>query len=165
MTRRRLRKWAKWAFTLAAAAAAGLAIFSGLYWSRWTTVLNQASTLRFVRLSAGLLTIEEIDDKSVAGSAVWAPWQKEWSPAWDWGLSWNATPPWYLGVLYKRSAAYRGYGMSMVYPVVLTCLPAALLWYTDPPRFGPGRCHKCGYNRAGIASDKACPECGAVQAS
>jgi hypothetical protein len=165
MTRWPLRKSTKWALTLAAAAATGLAIFSGLYWSRCTTVIHHGATLRFVRLSAGLLTIEEIDDRSVAGSAVWAPWQMEWSPAWDWGLSSNATPPWYMGVLYKRSAAYRGYGISMVYPVILTSLPAALLWYTDPPSFGPGRCHKCGYNRAGIAPDKACPECGAVQIS
>jgi hypothetical protein len=31
---------------------------------------------------------------------------------------------------------------------------------TDTPRFAPGHCQHCGYNRTGIAASARCPECG-----
>jgi hypothetical protein len=54
--------------------------------------------------------------------------------------------------------------MSVLYPVLLTTIPAAFLWYQDRRRFGPQGCQKCGYDRRGLAADSKCPECGTVPA-
>jgi hypothetical protein len=56
------------------------------------------------------------------------------------------------------------FGISVLYPVALTLLPTALLWYTDRRRARQGHCGSCGYDRAGLAPTAACPECGAKPA-
>ena len=53
-------------------------------------------------------------------------------------------------------------GVSLLYPVLLTAGPAALLWYADRRRSAPGSCGRCGYDRRGLAVGVKCPECGAT---
>ena len=51
-------------------------------------------------------------------------------------------------------------------PLALFALPTAYLWWADSRRVRPGRCPKCRYDRAGLAADDPCPECGTkVQAA
>jgi hypothetical protein len=54
-----------------------------------------------------------------------------------------------------------------LWPVVLlTAIPAFLMWRTDLRlwrRGRAGRCLTCGYDRLGLAADAACPECGKAQ--
>jgi predicted Zn-ribbon and HTH transcriptional regulator len=52
------------------------------------------------------------------------------------------------------------YGISLLYPVILTSISAALLWYADRRRFKLGSCSTCGYDRRGLPADAKCPECG-----
>lgn len=60
----------------------------------------------------------------------------------------------------KRSAEGWAAGTSLLYPILLTSLPAVLLWYTDRRRPRPHACPKCSYDRRGLAPDTKCPECG-----
>src|SRR5882724_6935200 len=47
-------------------------------------------------------------------------------------------------------------------PLALTLAPAAFLWRREirRRRMPIGRCAGCGYDRAGLAPDAKCPECG-----
>jgi hypothetical protein len=65
-----------------------------------------------------------------------------------------------LAVSNPRKGTHHQYGVVLLYPVLLTALPAALLWYADCRRSKPGACGRCGYDRAGLAADAKCPECG-----
>jgi hypothetical protein len=96
-------------------------------------------------------------------------WQISRSDIWLWGRSGEVRGPgntrqWSAGVLSTRHAYGWEVGVSMMYPAALTLAPAALLWYADRRRFGPGLCKSCGYDRAGLAADAKCPECGTVPA-
>jgi hypothetical protein len=53
-------------------------------------------------------------------------------------------------------------------PALLALLPTAIAWRFDVVarrRERIGRCPKCNYDRAGIAADAKCPECGASPAN
>jgi peptidoglycan/LPS O-acetylase OafA/YrhL len=66
-----------------------------------------------------------------------------------------------LAVSNPSKGTHHRYGVALLYPVLLT---AVLLWYADRRRFAPGRCAKCGYDRAGLGAVAKCPECGTVPA-
>jgi hypothetical protein len=46
--------------------------------------------------------------------------------------------------------------------VLLTAIPASMMWATYWRCQRAGSCRWCGYDRLGLASDAACPECGTV---
>src|SRR5262245_35422113 len=68
------------------------------------------------------------------------------TPADPWRPTWRSHMPiWTVGI-----------------PVWMVILPmGALSWWLRPwaKRFPPGHCRTCGYQRAGLAPEGACPEC------
>ena len=125
--------------------------------------MNNATTLRKLWVESGLLIVQEFD--GFGGSAPEPTWSILPRRSWYWGVSIGGLfegpiGRWHAGLLCAWNRTSREYGVSLAYPVLLTSIPAALLWYADRRCFGPGRCPKCGYDRAGIAADSPCPECG-----
>ena len=160
MRRSRLRTWAKWTCTLAAGAWVALAVFSGFYECKKITVLNHRTKIRWFVVTGGLVTVHEARDPKLPSYYYTTNWWLERSTYWCWGL---AVGDWRAGVLCSlNNWSHCSYGISLLYPVILTSIPAALLWYADRRRFGPGSCMKCGYDRRGLAADAKCPECGKI---
>jgi hypothetical protein len=166
---RRLRKWAKWTCTLAAAVALGVAVLSRFYWCTWSTMCHSGEDLRYVFAARGVIRAGKLDE--IRG--IIAPSESGWfiqrSSGWSWGR-WGDDPPggsredWRAGILWRATPGAWAVGVSVLYPVGLTLIPAALLWYRDRRPFGPGLCKKCGYDRRCLAADAKCPECGTVPA-
>lgn len=159
--------WAKWACTVAAVVAVTLAVFSRFFGCWYSFATNYGNTEWSVGLDAGQLWLGRTDGWLFRNEKAGTGWSLEWSPQWRWGYSGEITGgyvwlDWHLGVLWYRTAFRSTFGTSVLYPVLLTSLPAALLWYIERRRFGPGLCAKCGYNRRGLAPDAKCPECGTI---
>ena len=165
MKRPRLRKWAKWTCTLAAGACVALAVFSRFYAWQYSTTSASGDTWWQVGVSSGQVVALRIDGTRsihVARSLGWHVWRL---PRWYWGYAGEVSPEgpiltWHAGVLYAADPRDRLAGASVLYPVALTLIPAALLWYADRRRCKPGACGGCGYDRAGLAVGVKCPECG-----
>jgi hypothetical protein len=169
MKRPRLRKWAKWACTAAALLAAGIAIGSRFFWWRCVAFREKGTVLRMIDLGGGLLQVYDIHSE-MAVQSVNEENTLVMCPQWSWGLSGQQTGPfvggdWRWGVYYKRDSLDLVHGVSLLYPVVLTLIPTALLWHADRRPSGPDACKKCGYDRRDLAPDTACPECGTVPGS
>jgi hypothetical protein len=169
MRRRRLRRWAKWTCTLAAGAAVALVVVSRFYPCGCMDVSNAGPDVREVNLGAGLIWARHYRP---IGPTYWPDGvqvRKLYIDEWCWGLS-TESPGlgfdglWHAGVLYDNAPFDLWVGVSLLYPVALTLIPAALLWYADRRPFGPGLCPKCSYDRRGLAPDAKCPECGTVPA-
>jgi hypothetical protein len=169
MRRRRVRTWAKWAATLAAVLAVGVAISSGLCSWGYRTTTADGDTLWSVGVEAGRITSRRVDGMSEVSVPPAVGWHMGWYRHWYWGYSGEVLPyrtswPWHAGVAYAQGPSLWLAGASMLYPVVLTLIPAAFLWYKDRRRFGPHACKGCGYDRRGLPADAKCPECGTVPA-
>jgi hypothetical protein len=170
MKRPRLRKWAKWMCTLAAGAIVTLAVFSRFYAWRYSTTGNPVDTRWTLAVFSGQAWLARVDRAPVDDAQTelgWSVWRYD---DWCWGYAgednpYTRTGTWHAGVLYTAIA--RGFlaGASVLYPVALTLIPAAILWYADHRRRRPGLCGSCGYDRAGLAADAKCPECGTVPAT
>ena len=79
-------------------------------------------------------------------SAYWFTRRDWWKPRWD-------SDGWWTRVL-----------IPIWLPAVVMCSAAMTAWRLDTVarrRARVGHCTKCGYDRAGIAGDAKCPECGA----
>jgi hypothetical protein len=177
MRGRRFRTWAKWWCTLAAALAVGVAVFSKFYWVDRVSISSDGATIRSVRIREGLLSwyrfkpgLPDPDARRYAEKYGGAPqWTASRTNGWFWGLPGEAGinfpgVQWHAGLLYARDPSACTIGVSAVYPVLLTTIPAAFLWYKDRRRLGPHQCKKCGYDRQGLAADTKCPECGSPPA-
>jgi hypothetical protein len=169
MKRPRLRKWAKWTCTLAAGAAVALAVFSRFYGWGYATTSNSGDTLRSSGVYSGQMLAQRWDGFRNARVPPPLGWNMRRTHNWYWGYSGEDSPygsiwTWHAGVLYAPDASGWVAGASVLYPVALTLIPAALLWYADRRRSGPHACKKCGYDRRGLAADTKCPECGTVPA-
>jgi hypothetical protein len=169
MKRPRLRKWAKWACTVAAGAAVALAVFSKYYKCRYAITSNSGDTWRSTGVAGGLIWATQSDGWRRTPSPPPLGWEMGPADRWYWGLAGEMNPPgavwdWHAGVCYARVAAFRMFGVSVLYPLALTLIPAGLLWYADRRRLRPGLCGGCGYDRRGLAADAKCPECGTVPA-
>jgi hypothetical protein len=167
MKRPRLRKWAKWTCTLAAGAVVGVAVFSGFYGLSYYTTSNSGDTWWHVSVSSGKMLAGRLGGWRRSSMPPPLGWNVRWSPGWYWGYSGEESPSskgwtWHAGVLYAPNQHGWAVGASVLYPVVLMLVPAALLWYADRRRRGPGSCGGCGYDRAGLAVGVTCPECGTV---
>jgi hypothetical protein len=166
MKRPRLRKWAKWACTLAAGVAVGAAVFSRFYSYRWHVVASDKSSQRATGLGEGLLWSAHLN--GVMPQDATRSMLKR-AEGWRWGLASDSPGSmWRGGLCCTRRGFGAQIGVSVMYPVLLTVAPAALLWYADRRRSGPYACKECGYDRRGLVgvggADAKCPECGTVAA-
>jgi hypothetical protein len=164
---RRLRKWAKWTCTVVAVLAVGQAVVSRFFAWDYHTSSNSGDSVWTVRIGTGQVLVirwEEVGQRNLKLPSEWRGW---WESYWYWGYPSEKSPydrlfTWHAGILYSPDPSFWVAGASVLYPVAVTLIPAALLWYADRRRFGPGLCTKCGYDRRGLAADAKCPECGTV---
>jgi hypothetical protein len=172
MIRRQLRRIAKWICTIAAAMVLGLAVFS-LFRSakyaydsenHWYLLEFHVAGGRswFGELREGLFTNWSAERGMFIRKPGAGSWGMEPLPSdmehWHAGFMWYRIPE--LLDVGRHTQYVREAGVNLFYPFLLAALPAGFLWWTDPGRFGPGRCRKCGYDRAGLAPAATCPECG-----
>src|SRR5262245_1847116 len=89
MKRRRLRKWAKWACTDLAVATFTTAVLSGFYSVRCARVSADQSSVRFMILRQGQLTLGKLDGPPLTPLPQWTvqPWR-----GWCWGFSGEVRP-------------------------------------------------------------------------
>jgi hypothetical protein len=165
MRRRWIRKSAKWTCTIAAAVVVGAAVFclfrSVQFWYR----PQNTRTVVMVRLVGGRLEVYKWEISRGYSQGDRYEWRVEDPGAWSWGMYYEegSGRVWRGGIrpfVYGGPMALSGGGVTLLYPFLLTAIPAGLLWWKDLRRFGPGRCRKCGYDRAGLTAATTCPECG-----
>jgi hypothetical protein len=169
MRRRWLRKWAKWLCTVAALTALGVSVLSGFRRALYVWVSKDSKTLRLVQIEGGQLFLAQWNGYDMIGFPMHEGWSIGRARTWSWGITGASNgPPWRGGFLWDRPNAIVGVawyvGASLLYPAILTTVPAALLWYADRRRSGPYACATCGYDRTGLATESKCPECGAAAA-
>src|SRR4051812_37918089 len=108
MRRPRLRKWAKWACTLAAAMALGVAVFSGLYRLEAVIAPPEEFPLWRIRVEEGevLLQREKTTAFNVESDEMMPDWQVKRHVGWRWGLrgpdNVRSRGDWHAGVLWSR---------------------------------------------------------------
>lgn len=161
----RFRKWAKWGCTVAAGVAVGLAAFSRFYWFRYATMSSDARVWFTGGLGVGVFYFSKDSAAWPSGLRPEVGWFVERRRDWYWGFAGEAAgygkgPRWRAGLGLGHDSTSLYLGVSVLYPVLVTTVPAALLWYADRRRFGAGGCPKCGYDRRGLGADATCPECG-----
>src|SRR5436190_638693 len=169
MKRPRLKKWAKWTCTLAAGAAVALAVVSRFDCWVFSVKSNSGRKSWSLGILSGRAWLARVDNVSTDDQEAkwgWRAWRYD---DWCWGYAGEDNPhvgfgKWHAGVLYAPGEWGFVAGASMLYPVALTLIPAALLWYADRRRARPGLCGGCGYDRAGLLVEVKCPECGTVPA-
>jgi hypothetical protein len=167
MRRRRVRTWAKWAATLAAGIAVGVAVASGFWWLRYNRVLEDGTTVRLFWIEGGVLRLGELDVGSANMALQLRGWRFYRRHTWDWS-TWRSSATlangarWRAGVDWQKFPKGWQANASLLWPVLLTTIPAAFLWYKDRRRFGPHACTGCGYDKSGLPADSPCPECGTV---
>jgi hypothetical protein len=169
MRRRRILKWAKWASTLAAGLAVGVMVFGVLYRCTWKAVTGDGSGVRNIAICEGAVRVVDIYGLSKSELPRHASWTLERSSGWAWGpWTWRAGTYgeriFHAGFQCWRDQYTWNFGLSLLYPVLLTTIPAAFLWYKDRRRFGRHACQKCGYDRRGLPAEAKCPECGTTPA-
>jgi len=111
-------------------------------------------------LQAGLLGVAKLSGPMADRTTRFVLQRRQ---EWHWGFS-SEDPQsvWHGGICYSVKPYVVEVGVSVLYPVLLTTIPAALLWYADRRRFGLHACKKCNYDRRGLPPDAKCPECGTV---
>lgn len=158
MRRERLRRWAKWGCTLAAVLVVGLAGFSLFRSASYAS--KNGKTVWIIVIGGGLLVFQEGDSAFVPSGRQ--GWLVRRAFEWSWGMN-GTLAVGSGGIIWeRRGRSSLTAGVTLLYPFLLTAVPAGLLWYTDRRRFGVHACQKCGYDRRGLAADAKCPECGAV---
>jgi hypothetical protein len=166
---RRPRKWAKWTCTATACAAVALAVLSRFFWFQYAVETTSGDTEWHAKVGSGLASVTRYDVFNVHTGGSPVTWTMGRSHNWYWGYAGEANPSfplgsWRAGLCCGELFNVGALGASLLYPIALTLIPAALLWYTNRRRFGPGSCKKCGYDSRGLAPDAKCPECGTVLA-
>ena len=87
--------------------------------------------------------------------------QQRWR---HWTFDMGGSMPWWEYTVYSVGTRI-GPGWTVTVDFALPAgggLALAVLsaWRLRRGRFGPGRCSRCGYSRAGLAASGVCPECG-----
>jgi hypothetical protein len=163
--KRAIYRGTRWACTLLAAALVVMLVGSR-WWAVRFTWYNRSGVARDARVAAGTAVVGVwLPNVSPKGGLVLEPctyWHTGWGfPKFSWAMA-----PWTCGFLsYFRPTTGTFYGVTLLYPVLLTGVPAAALWRRDireRRRARAGSCLACGYDRRGLAADAKCPECGAV---
>jgi hypothetical protein len=165
MRRRRFRTWAKWACTAAAAVCAGVAVLARFCPWGYGANTKSGDTHWYAGVASGQIVAGSYNGVLALRPKPPIGWDIRWSPHWYWGYRGEVSPygdaeTWHAGVMYEATSSGWSAGASVLYPVVLTLIPAAILWYADRRRLGPHACKGCGYDRSGIAAEAKCPECG-----
>jgi hypothetical protein len=167
MERRRIADWCRWGLTIAAAVLVGTAVvscFCSFVFGHGSTDGRRSWSLWVAggRLEFWVIWLAE-------PNAADSRWCIERKPAkeWRWGMEEDMRfIGWAGGVLLRHAdtptVSFQRCGTTLLYPFLLTSVPAAILWYRARRRFGPGRCVSCGYDRRGLVggADAKCPECG-----
>jgi hypothetical protein len=167
MRRGRFGTWAKWACTLAAVVAVGVAVASGV---RSCGVHFGSMSGRWgcsVQAERGTLVLLIMGDQAPVGRQRRLYLDCETAKEWRWGTEEDMRFLGWVGGVWARHAespplSVWYLGTTVLYPVLLTTIPAAFLWYKDRPPRGPHACKGCGYDRRGIAAEGPCPECGSA---
>lgn len=105
--------------------------------------VNQASE---VGIQSGCLVISHIDFPGIA--------PEPWRPV----VRWSGRPRWEWWAGREQGLHVDARRYPLWWAVVLLAAPT--LWVVGR-RWGAGRCGRCGYDRAGLGVEAACPECGA----
>jgi hypothetical protein len=160
--RRRLTPLAKWGCTLAAIASAAAAVSSTRRHCCLTFATSDA--MYSADLGEGLLSFVTIDRPTPPARQGWS-WYALPATPWRWGTSQETgvtggDTGWRAGLWCVHSSAGRAIGASTLYPIALTSIPAAFLWYKDRRPRAPHACKKCSYDRRGLPNTAPCPECG-----
>jgi hypothetical protein len=145
----------------------GVAVLGRFYQCRYTFASQKKATIGGFSVGAGLLYYFETRQVQITDWTLLKPWEWNRIDRWHWGLAGEDMLPdardgWNAGTLYMATSSMLWVGVSVVYPVLLTTIPAAFFWYKDRRRFGPHQCKKCGYDRGGLDPNAKCPECGTV---
>jgi hypothetical protein len=159
MRRGRIWTWAKWACTAAAVALTAIAVLSHVYACSYVTKSGDMNTARRVLIARTHVLVQTVHP----------------APFWDAGLDFPSaglgwywvtciTGHWRCGFFEHQSDSTLSVGVNLLYPLLLSTLPAAFLWYKDRRRFGPDACKGCGYDRRDLPAEAKCPECGTVPA-
>jgi hypothetical protein len=149
-----LRRVLKWAMSCAAVVLLVAYIGSARWIAGWATRATPTRAV-YVDLKSGWIWLSIEDSWSVPDSysgfdllkAGRQPWHVEWPfPLWE----------------HSRSANGRTRYVSVsIAPIMLAAgLVAFAMWRSDLRRMPPGACPQCGYDRAGLAFEAPCPECG-----
>ena len=155
----RIRKAVKWG---GAAMAAALAVvwFASAWWGA-----GFVSREFVCGLDPGQFIVKSGWDTGVSTRTRFeSRWRKGFSP-WGWTITWEADTHDLSG---KPIFFWEGSCMLIVplwMPIVFLGGLSAAAWRLDVlarRREHARRCVKCGYDRAGLAHDVVCPECGAA---
>lgn len=164
----RVRRFAKWI---------GLAL-SGVIATLWTASLVWEVERCDIRPGCRLTELH------LSSGQAYAAWIID--PKWDWFGPYPHSPSSYLPqaewsvtrradvwdarwfVPEWRSPRVQGPPLQSVsvplsIPLLLLATPTVWLWWRDRRFTRPGLCSLCGYDRAGLATDSVCPECGAAE--
>src|SRR4051812_35416081 len=136
MKRPRLKRWGKWACTLAAVLMVGLAVFSRFWGITYAAVFTDGDVLLNAEGKAGGIIwywqSGGIEQESAGQSRLLLTQPR----AWLWGfhdemVDAQIADGWHAGLWYGWNSEQRFLGASLVFPFVLFTIPAALLWYKD----------------------------------
>lgn len=135
----------KWTCT----ALAGLLLIAGIG-SRWYWCYYNRSQSGNIGIARGLLHV------TWQGEYYYDPPDQKWSVRrHEFPLKW-----WWSGD-FRKPGKYISIPLWM--PALLFAVPAAFMWRRDwikRRRANTNRCAHCNYDRTGLPSDRACPECG-----
>src|SRR5262249_40440186 len=149
--RRRLRRWAKWACTLAAVLALTFAMLTRFWSLQYVLCSEDRTDIRVLEIGTGLLSVTRIVVSRPLPPVPSADWGIAGCHAWHWGLQVEGpvtglTWPWRAGICWdSRGRGGWERGVSLVYPILIAAIPALLLWHVDRRGPGPHQCAKCGY--------------------
>lgn len=148
----RIRKAVKWGGTVLLVLLVGLCIFSrGRYISYLVT---KRSLLSLTRGQIGFSKSQR------DGGEFWAYFKEMLAESYDES---SLEGPYNWRFEYFRGNSDWNLSVPLWFPIALVLLPTALAWRFDilaHRRARMGNCPTCNYDRAGLAADAVCPECG-----
>lgn len=141
---------------IAACAALGLALlFGSLFELRWSTGTNAWINIGYGAVGAGRIDAAQFDLRYPD-----TPWQT--TPR-GWSLRFTGVYLVEVWPMYERDPIRTSGWLPLWIPFMCAAIPTALLWRVElrvRRRARRGLCPACGYERHGLATDAACPECG-----
>ena len=157
---RRIRTWVKWACTLLSVVI--VAVWAGsrswqVYWMGSGWERHQFGTVML-----GGIDADWTRRSPIASQVSFAPVKFRVQR-----ITANVAMPSYWLPRFESDTITGKLVIPLYLPLALTLAPAAFLWHREIRRrlVKAGACATCGYDRAGLAPDAKCPECGRVAAA